>query len=117
LLAKIHFYGIQGTILNRSRFYLTDRKQKTEIKSSTAAQKFSQTGEKDNMHSCMGQNSGVFAFHNMVTDMHCEDAHYPPVVWPTLHYITKGPSPPCAHAPGIFEIHVSYSRKSQKSFI
>jgi hypothetical protein len=34
----LHYYGIQGTVTKWFRFYLTDRKQKTEIKS---LQKFS----------------------------------------------------------------------------
>jgi hypothetical protein len=38
LLAKLHFYGIQGTISSCFRFYLADRKQKTEIKPSNATQ-------------------------------------------------------------------------------
>jgi hypothetical protein len=33
LLAKLHYYGIQGTVANCFRSYLTNRKQKTEIKS------------------------------------------------------------------------------------
>jgi len=30
---KLHYYGIQGTVANWFRSYLTNRKQKTEIKS------------------------------------------------------------------------------------
>jgi hypothetical protein len=33
LLAKLHYFGIQGTVTNWFRSYLTNRKQKTEIKS------------------------------------------------------------------------------------
>jgi hypothetical protein len=33
LLAKLHYYGIQRTVANWFRAYLTNRKQKTEIKS------------------------------------------------------------------------------------
>jgi hypothetical protein len=33
LLAKLHYYGIQGTVANWFRSHLTNRKQKTEIKS------------------------------------------------------------------------------------
>jgi hypothetical protein len=33
LLAKLHYYGIQGTVADWFRSYLTNRKQKTEIKS------------------------------------------------------------------------------------
>jgi hypothetical protein len=33
LLAKLHYCGIQGTVANWFRSYLTNRKQKTEIKS------------------------------------------------------------------------------------
>jgi hypothetical protein len=33
LVAKLHYYGIQGTVANRFRSHLTNRKQKTEIKS------------------------------------------------------------------------------------
>jgi hypothetical protein len=33
LLAKLHYYGIQGTVANWFISYLTNRKQKTEIKS------------------------------------------------------------------------------------
>jgi len=33
LLAKLHYYGIHGTVANWFRPYLTNRKQKTEIKS------------------------------------------------------------------------------------
>jgi hypothetical protein len=33
LLVKLHYYGIQGTVANWFRSYLTNRKQKTEIKS------------------------------------------------------------------------------------
>jgi hypothetical protein len=32
LLAKLHYYGIQGTVANWFRSYLTNRKQKSEIK-------------------------------------------------------------------------------------
>jgi hypothetical protein len=38
LLTKLHFYGIQGTMVDWFRSYLTDRKQKIEIKSSNATQ-------------------------------------------------------------------------------
>jgi hypothetical protein len=33
LLAKLHYYGIQGTVAYWFRSYLTNGKQKTEIKS------------------------------------------------------------------------------------
>jgi len=33
LLTKLHFYGIQGIIIDWFRSYLTNRKQKVEIKS------------------------------------------------------------------------------------
>ena len=33
LLTKLHFYGIQGTTIDWFRSYLTNRKQKVEIKS------------------------------------------------------------------------------------
>jgi hypothetical protein len=33
LLTKLHFYGIQGLTVDWSRSYLTNRKQKVEIKS------------------------------------------------------------------------------------
>jgi hypothetical protein len=33
LLVKLHYYGIQGTVANWFRSYLTNRKQKTKIKS------------------------------------------------------------------------------------
>jgi hypothetical protein len=33
LLANLHYYGIQGTVANWFRSCLTNRKQKTEIKS------------------------------------------------------------------------------------
>jgi hypothetical protein len=33
LLTKLHFYGIQGTPAKLFRSYLTDRKQKVEVKS------------------------------------------------------------------------------------
>jgi hypothetical protein len=33
LLVKLHYYGIQGTVANWFRSDLTNRKQKTEIKS------------------------------------------------------------------------------------
>jgi hypothetical protein len=33
LLAKLHYYGIQGTVANWFRSCLTNRKQKIEIKS------------------------------------------------------------------------------------
>jgi hypothetical protein len=33
LTAKLHYYGIQGTVANSFRSYLTNREQKTEIKS------------------------------------------------------------------------------------
>jgi hypothetical protein len=42
LLAKLHYYGIQGTIANWFGSYLTNRKQKTEIKS---YDNFPQNGE------------------------------------------------------------------------
>jgi hypothetical protein len=32
LLAKLHYYDIQGTVANWFRAYVTNRKQKTEIK-------------------------------------------------------------------------------------
>jgi hypothetical protein len=32
LLAKLHYYGIQGTVANWFRSYLTNMKQKAEIK-------------------------------------------------------------------------------------
>jgi hypothetical protein len=38
LLTKLHFFGIQGTMENWFRSYLTDRKQKIEIKLSNATQ-------------------------------------------------------------------------------
>jgi hypothetical protein len=40
LLAEPHFYGIQGTIANWFRSYLTNRKQIVEIKPSSAAPNF-----------------------------------------------------------------------------
>jgi hypothetical protein len=40
LLTKLHFYGIQGIAEKWFRSYLTDRKQKVEIKSSNNAQNF-----------------------------------------------------------------------------
>jgi hypothetical protein len=33
LLAKLHYYGNQGTVAHTFRYYLVNRKQKTEIKS------------------------------------------------------------------------------------
>jgi hypothetical protein len=33
LQVKLHYYGIQGTVANWFRYYLTNRKQKTELKS------------------------------------------------------------------------------------
>jgi hypothetical protein len=33
LLEKLHYYGIQGTVANWFISYVTNRKQKTEIKS------------------------------------------------------------------------------------
>jgi hypothetical protein len=38
LLTKLHFYGIQGAVVNWFRSYLTNRKQKIDIKSSNAIQ-------------------------------------------------------------------------------
>jgi hypothetical protein len=38
LVAKLHYYGTQGTVANWFRSYVTNRKQETEIKS---LQKFS----------------------------------------------------------------------------
>jgi hypothetical protein len=40
LLSKLQFYGIRGTILKWFRSYLTDRKQKFEIKSPKYTQNF-----------------------------------------------------------------------------
>jgi hypothetical protein len=40
LLTKLHFYGIQGTAVEWFRSYLTDRRQKTRIKSSNDTQNF-----------------------------------------------------------------------------
>jgi hypothetical protein len=40
LLAKLHFYGIQGTAANWFRSYLTNRKQIVEIKPSSATPNF-----------------------------------------------------------------------------
>jgi hypothetical protein len=45
LQAKLHFYGIQGTMFNWFRSCLTDRKQETNIKPSLQPRIFSQTGE------------------------------------------------------------------------
>jgi hypothetical protein len=39
-LAKLYLYGIQGTAANWFRFYLTNRKQKVEIKPSSATPNF-----------------------------------------------------------------------------
>jgi hypothetical protein len=39
-LTKLHFYGIQGTAAELFRSYLTDRRQKTRIKSSNDTQNF-----------------------------------------------------------------------------
>jgi hypothetical protein len=45
LLAKLHFYGIQGVTADRFKSYLTNRKQKVEIKSCNATQNvFSDSG-------------------------------------------------------------------------
>jgi hypothetical protein len=33
LLVELHYYGIQGAVANWFRFYLTNRKQRTELKS------------------------------------------------------------------------------------
>jgi hypothetical protein len=38
LLTKLHYFGIQGATASRFRSYLTDRKQKIEIKSSNTTQ-------------------------------------------------------------------------------
>jgi len=38
LLTKLHFYGIQGITLDWFRSYITNRKQKVEIKSSNLTQ-------------------------------------------------------------------------------
>jgi hypothetical protein len=40
LLSKLQFYGIRGTILKWFRYYLTDRKQRVEIKSPKYIQNF-----------------------------------------------------------------------------
>jgi hypothetical protein len=40
LLTKIQFHGTQGTAANWLRSYLTDRRQKVEIKSSNDTQNF-----------------------------------------------------------------------------
>jgi hypothetical protein len=40
LLTKLHFYGIQGTATKWFRPYLTDRKQKIEVKSPKNNQNF-----------------------------------------------------------------------------
>jgi hypothetical protein len=40
LLTKLHFYGIQGTAAEWFTSYLTDRRQKTRIKSSNDTQNF-----------------------------------------------------------------------------
>jgi hypothetical protein len=39
LLSKLHFYGIQGTTIDWVRSYLTNRKQKVEIKSPKSTHK------------------------------------------------------------------------------
>ena len=38
LLTKLHFYGIQGITINWFRYYLSNRKQKVEIKSPNLTQ-------------------------------------------------------------------------------
>jgi hypothetical protein len=40
LLTKLHFYGIQGTVAEWFRSYVTNRRQKTRIKSSNDTQNF-----------------------------------------------------------------------------
>jgi hypothetical protein len=44
-LSKLHYFGIQGATANWFRAYLTERKQKIEIKSPYATQVPSQAGE------------------------------------------------------------------------
>jgi len=39
LLAKLHFYGIQGVFEDWFRAYLTNRKQKVEVKSPNKSSK------------------------------------------------------------------------------
>jgi hypothetical protein len=39
-LTKLHFYGIQGTVAEWFRSYVTDRRQKTRIKSSNDTHNF-----------------------------------------------------------------------------
>jgi hypothetical protein len=45
LLTKLHFFGIQGATASWFIAYLTDRKQKFEIKSSNLTKVPTQTGE------------------------------------------------------------------------
>ena len=40
LLAKLHFYGIWGASENWFRYYLSNKRQKVEVKSPNTAQKF-----------------------------------------------------------------------------
>jgi hypothetical protein len=40
LLAKLHFYGIQGLMADWFRSYLTNRRQKVEIRSPSSTQNF-----------------------------------------------------------------------------
>jgi hypothetical protein len=40
LLTKLHFYGIQGVTIDWFRSYLTNRRQKVEIKSLSSTENF-----------------------------------------------------------------------------
>ena len=48
-LAKLHFYGIRGVSENWFRSYLSNRRQKIEVKSPITAQNFSLTGVQRNI--------------------------------------------------------------------
>jgi hypothetical protein len=61
-LAKLRYYDIQGTVANCFRFYLTNRKQKTEIKS---FERFSSKWGTVKTWSSPRVNFRAFAFHNV----------------------------------------------------
>jgi hypothetical protein len=64
LLTKLQFYGTQGVIAIWFKSYVTDRKQKTEIKSNSTQKYLFELGN-SKAWSSPGVNFRFFAFHTL----------------------------------------------------
>jgi hypothetical protein len=64
-LSKLHYFGIQGATASLFRSYLTERKQKFEIKSPYSTQKYPLQLGNHKAWSSTGVNLRAFAFHNL----------------------------------------------------